>query len=113
MKLLLTGVSGQLRQVLQQQLPAGLELIATSHSGDGGAVLMTHGLAEATTCLAEALEHWTDFVLIGRPTLTATRAERETAVDPQVNESPREDATGNRVQRFHTKTSIRHRLIHP
>jgi dTDP-4-dehydrorhamnose reductase len=37
MKILLTGAAGQLGQALRQQVPVGVELIATSRSGDGGA----------------------------------------------------------------------------
>ena len=34
MKILLTGAAGQLGQALRQQVPAGVELNATSRSGD-------------------------------------------------------------------------------
>ena len=34
MKILLTGAAGQLGQALRQQLPVGVELIATSRSGE-------------------------------------------------------------------------------
>jgi len=52
MKILLTGAAGQLGHALPQQLPAGVELIATSRTGaggdsDGGAGLLPLDLADA------------------------------------------------------------------
>jgi dTDP-4-dehydrorhamnose reductase len=48
MNILLTGAAGQLGQALRQQLPAGIELIATSRSGDPAAGLLPLDLADAT-----------------------------------------------------------------
>ncbi len=39
MKVLLTGAAGQLGHALRQRAPEGMELIATSRSGDGGGLL--------------------------------------------------------------------------
>ena len=40
MKILLTGAAGQLGEALRQQLPAGVELIATSPNGDVAAPIL-------------------------------------------------------------------------
>ena len=45
MKILLTGAAGQLGQALRQQLPAGVELIATSPNGDADAPTLAEAVA--------------------------------------------------------------------
>ena len=52
MKVLLTGAAGQLGHALRQQLPAGVELIATSRSGDPATGLLPLDLADAAACRA-------------------------------------------------------------
>ena len=52
MNILLTGAAGQLGQALRQQLPAGIELIATSRSGDPATGLLPLDLADAEACRA-------------------------------------------------------------
>ena len=52
MRVLLTGAAGQLGHALRQQLPAGVELIATSRNGTSGdghgeAALLPLDLADA------------------------------------------------------------------
>jgi len=51
MKVLLTGAAGQLGQALRQQVPVGVELIATSCNGadaePAGGALMPLDLADA------------------------------------------------------------------
>ncbi len=51
MKILLTGAAGQLGQALRQQVPAGVELIATSRSGDPPTGLGPLDLADAAARL--------------------------------------------------------------
>ena len=57
MKILLTGAAGQLGQTLRQQLPAGIELIATSRSDDPAMGLVPLDLADAGACRAAVLSH--------------------------------------------------------
>ena len=45
MKILLTGAAGQLGQALRQQLPAGVERIATSPNGDVVAPILAQAVA--------------------------------------------------------------------
>lgn len=52
MKILLTGAAGQLGQALHQQLPVGVELIATSRGGDPATGLLPLDLADAAACRA-------------------------------------------------------------
>ena len=72
MKILLTGAAGQLGHALRQQLPAGVELIATSRSGDAGGGdglgLLPLDLADAGTCRAAVLEHRPDWCSTPEPT---------------------------------------------
>ena len=63
MKVLLTGAAGQLGYALRQQVPAGVELIATSRSGDPATDLLPLDLADAAVCRAAVLEHRPDWVL--------------------------------------------------
>ncbi|MFM7190456.1 MAG: response regulator [Microcystaceae cyanobacterium] len=62
MKILLTGAAGQLGQALRQQVPGGVELIATSRSGDPATGLLPLDLADAAACRAAVLEHRPDWV---------------------------------------------------
>ena len=48
MKVLLTGPAGQLGHALRQQVPAGVELIASSRSG--GDWVLALDLADASAC---------------------------------------------------------------
>jgi len=57
MKVLRTGAAGQLGQALRQQLPVGVELIATSRSADRATGLLPLDLADAAACCAAVLEH--------------------------------------------------------
>ena len=52
MKVLLTGAAGQLGHALRQQVPEGIELIATSRSGDPATGLLPLDLADAAACRA-------------------------------------------------------------
>jgi nucleoside-diphosphate-sugar epimerase len=83
MKVLLTGVAGQLGQALRQQLPAGVELIATSCSGGNG--LLALDLADAGACRAEVLEHRPDWVLNAGAYTAVDRAESEPELAMAVN----------------------------
>ena len=83
MKILLTGVAGQLGQALRQQLPAGVELIATSCSGGNG--LLALDLADAGACRAEVLEHRPDWVLNAGAYTAVDRAESEPELAMAVN----------------------------
>ena len=55
MKVLLTGAAGQLGHALHQQLPEGVELIATSRR--------ELDLADADACRSAVLSHQPDWVL--------------------------------------------------
>jgi len=77
MKILLTGAAGQLGQALRQQVPGGIELIATSRSGDPATGLLPLDLADAAACRAAVLEHRPDWVLNGGAYTAVDRAESE------------------------------------
>ena len=83
MKILLTGAAGQLGQALRQQVPVGVELIATSRSGDGG--MLPLDLADAAACRAAVLEHRPDWVLNGGAYTAVDRAESEPELALAVN----------------------------
>jgi len=72
MKVLITGAAGQLGHALRKQLPAGMELIATSRNGGDG--LLPLDLAEATACRAAVLEHRPDWVINGGAYTAVDRA---------------------------------------
>jgi dTDP-4-dehydrorhamnose reductase len=75
MKILLTGAAGQLGQALRQQLPAGVELIATCRSGGNG--LLALDLAEAETCREAIRDHRPDWVLNAGGYTAVDKAESE------------------------------------
>jgi len=77
MKVLLTGAAGQLGQALRQQLPAGVELIATSRT--------ELDLADADACRAAVLTHRPDWVLNGGAYTAVDRAESEPELALAVN----------------------------
>ena len=85
MKILLTGAAGQLGHALRQQLPAGVELIATSRSGDPATGLLPLDLADADACRAAVLEHRPDWVLNGGAYTAVDRAESEPELALAVN----------------------------
>jgi dTDP-4-dehydrorhamnose reductase len=85
MKVLLTGGAGQLGQALRQQVPAGVELIATSRSGDGGAGLLPLDLADAGACRAAVRSHRPDWVLNGGAYTAVDKAETEPELALAVN----------------------------
>ena len=74
MKILLTGAAGQLGQALRQQVPAGVELIATCRSGGNGLLAMD---------LAEGAASWYDVALaVGEPAQELGLLERSALVSP-------------------------------
>ncbi|MFU8883864.1 MAG: dTDP-4-dehydrorhamnose reductase [Cyanobacteriota bacterium] len=83
MKILLTGAAGQLGQALRQQLPAGVELIATSRNGGDG--LQALDLANAVACCAAVLKHRPDWVLNAGAYTAVDRAESEPELALAVN----------------------------
>lgn len=85
MKILLTGAAGQLGQALRQQVPGGIELIATSRSGDPATGLLPLDLADAAACRAAVLEHRPDWVLNGGAYTAVDRAESEPELALAVN----------------------------
>ena len=85
MKILLTGAAGQLGQALRQQVPAGVELIATSRSGDPATGLVPLDLADAAACRAAVLEHRPDWVLNGGAYTAVDKAESEPELALAVN----------------------------
>jgi dTDP-4-dehydrorhamnose reductase len=82
-KVLLTGAAGQLGQALIQQRPPGIELLATSRSGEGGLVALD--LADADACRAFVLKHRPDWVLNGGAYTAVDRAESEPELAFAVN----------------------------
>ena len=85
MKVLLTGAAGQLGHALRQQLPAGVELIATSRSGDPATGLLPLDLADAMACRAAVLEHRSDWVLNAGAYTAVDKAESEPELALAVN----------------------------
>ena len=85
MKILLTGSAGQLGQALRQQVPEGIELIATSRSGDSATGLLPLDLADAAACHAAVLEHRPDWVLNGGAYTAVDQAESEPELALAVN----------------------------
>jgi dTDP-4-dehydrorhamnose reductase len=85
MKILLTGAAGQLGHALRQQLPAGVDLIATSRSGDGGAGLLPLDLADAGACRNAVIEHRPDWVLNAGAYTAVDKAESEPELALAVN----------------------------
>ena len=77
MKVLLTGAAGQLGQALRQQVPAGIELIATSRS--------ELDLADAEACRAAVLTHRPDWVLNAGAYTAVDKAESEPELALAVN----------------------------
>jgi len=83
MKILLTGAAGQLGQALRQQVPEGIEVVATSRSdGDG---LVALDLADAEACRAAVLQHRPDWVLNGGAYTAVDKAESEPDLALAVN----------------------------
>jgi len=83
MKVLLNGGAGQLGHALQQQLPAGVELIATSRRGGSG--LLALDLADAEACRAAVREHQPDWVLNAGAYTAVDKAESEPELAQAVN----------------------------
>ena len=83
MKVLLTGAAGQLGQALSQQLPAGVELIATCRSGGNG--LLALELAEAEACRLAIRDHRPDWVLNAGAYTAVDKAESEPELALAVN----------------------------
>lgn len=77
MKVLLTGAAGQLGQALQQQLPAGVELIATSRR--------ELDLTDGASCHAAVERHRPDWVLNSGAYTAVDRAESEPELAHAVN----------------------------
>ncbi len=83
MKVLLTGAAGQLGQALRQQVPEGVELIASSRSGGEG--VMALDLADAQACRAAVRSHRPDWVLNGGAYTAVDKAESEPELALAVN----------------------------
>jgi dTDP-4-dehydrorhamnose reductase len=77
MKVLLTGAAGQLGHALRQQVPAGIELIATSRR--------ELDLADASACRTAVLEHRPDWVLNAGAYTAVDKAESEPELALAVN----------------------------
>ena len=85
MKVLLTGAAGQLGQALRQQVPAGVELIATSRSGDPATGLLRLDLADVAACRAAVHQHRPDWVLNAGAYTAVDKAEGEPELALAVN----------------------------
>ena len=88
MKILLTGAAGQLGHALRQQVPVGVELIATSRSGDPATGLLPLDLADAMACRTTVLEHRPDWVL-NAGAYGRTKAAGEEAVEQVLGDTGR------------------------
>lgn len=77
MKILLTGAAGQLGHALRQQVPAGVELIATSRR--------ELDLADADACRTAVLNHRPDWVLNAGAYTAVDKAESELELALAVN----------------------------
>ena len=93
MKVLLTGAAGQLGHAIRQQVPAGVELIATSRGGPRDAVagaeastgLIALDLADAEACREAVRRHRPDWVLNGGAYTAVDKAESEPELAHAVN----------------------------
>ena len=83
MKVLLTGAAGQLGHALRQQVPAGVELIASSRGGGDGAMALD--LADASACRAMVQQHHPDWVLNSGAYTAVDKAESEPELAHAVN----------------------------
>ena len=83
MKVLLTGAAGQLGHALRQQLPADVELIATSRGGGDGLVALD--LADASACRAMVQQLRPDWVLNSGAYTAVDKAESEPELAHAVN----------------------------
>ena len=83
MRVLLTGAAGQLGQILRQQCPPGVELIASSRSGGEG--LIPLDLADPVACRAAIAVHRPDWVLNAGAYTAVDRAEVDAAEAWAVN----------------------------
>jgi dTDP-4-dehydrorhamnose reductase len=83
MRVLLTGAAGQLGQILRQQCPPGVELIASSRSGGEG--LIPLDLADPAACRAAIAVHRPDWVLNAGAYTAVDRAEVDAAEAWAVN----------------------------
>jgi dTDP-4-dehydrorhamnose reductase len=83
MKVLLTGAAGQLGHALRKQVPAGVELIASSRGGGDG--LLALDLADASACRAAVHQHRPDWVLNGGAYTAVDKAESEPELAHAVN----------------------------
>ncbi|MEX0588166.1 MAG: dTDP-4-dehydrorhamnose reductase [Cyanobium sp.] len=77
MKVLLTGAAGQLGQALQQQVPVGVELIATGRG--------ELDLSDPASCHAAVVRHRPDWVLNAGAYTAVDRAESESELAYAVN----------------------------
>jgi dTDP-4-dehydrorhamnose reductase len=82
-KVLLTGAAGQLGHALRQQVPAGVELIATSRGGGDG--LLALDLADASVCRAMVQQLRPDWVLNSGAYTAVDKAESEPELAHAVN----------------------------
>lgn len=83
MKVLLTGAAGQLGHALRQQMPEGIELIATSRAGGDG--LLALDLADAEACRAAVRSQQPTWVLNGGAYTAVDKAESEPELALAVN----------------------------
>ena len=83
MKVLLTGAAGQLGHALRQQVPAGVELIATSRGGGDGVLALD--LADASACRAMVQQLRPDWVLNSGAYTAVDKAESEPELAHAVN----------------------------
>ena len=95
MKVLLTGAAGQLGHALRQQVPPGVELIASSRTGTDGTGDASHpdaavgwmalDLADAAACRAAVHQHRPDWVLNSGAYTAVDKAESEPELAHAVN----------------------------
>jgi dTDP-4-dehydrorhamnose reductase len=83
MKVFLTGAAGQLGHALRQQVPAGVELIASSRGGGDGVLALD--LADASACRAMVQQLRPDWVLNSGAYTAVDKAESEPELALAVN----------------------------
>ena len=83
MKVFLTGAAGQLGHALRQQVPAGVELIASSRGGGDGVLALD--LADASACRAMVQQLRPDWVLNSGAYTAVDKAESEPELAHAVN----------------------------
>ena len=120
MKVLLTGAAGQLGHALRQQVPQGVELIASSRTGTDGTGDGSHAnaaigwialdLADPGACREAVYQYKPDWVLNGGAYTAVDKAESEPelahvvdndSTKPPQSQKPATQEPLNKTHRYH------------